>query len=70
MNLVWTARFARSIKRAAGPDRRKLEAIEKTLQLLADDCRHASLRTHKLKGDLRGCWLVQQVMIFEYCSNL
>lgn len=32
------------------------EVIEATLQQLSEDAGHPSLRTHKLRGSLAGCW--------------
>ncbi len=31
-------------------------AIEATLEQLSEDASHPSLRTHKLRGSLAGCW--------------
>lgn len=56
MNLVWSAKFTRAVKRVAGRDRKLLSEIGRTLTQLATDPRHASLRTHKLKGELAGTW--------------
>jgi addiction module RelE/StbE family toxin len=56
MNLVWSAKFSRAIKRAARRDKKVLSEIERTLTQLAADSKHASLRTHKLKGELTGTW--------------
>jgi addiction module RelE/StbE family toxin len=56
MNLVWSAKFSRAIKRAARRDKKVLSEIERTLTQLAADSKHASLRTHKLKGELAGTW--------------
>jgi addiction module RelE/StbE family toxin len=30
--------------------------LHSTVDLLATDCFHPRLKTHKLKGDLEGCW--------------
>jgi len=56
MNLVWSAKFTRAVKRVAGRDKKLLSEIGQTLTQLAADPRHASLRTHKLKGELVGVW--------------
>ena len=56
MNLVWSAKFTRAVKRVAGRDRKLLSEIERALTQLAADSKHASLRTHKLKGELAGTW--------------
>ena len=31
-------------------------AVEQTLEQLSADAAHSSLRTHKLRGSLAGCW--------------
>jgi addiction module RelE/StbE family toxin len=54
MNLVWSAKFTRAVKRVMGRDRKLLSEVEQTLTLLAANPRHPSLRTHKLKGELAG----------------
>ena len=56
MNLVWSARFTRAVKRVLGRDKKLLSDVEHTLTLLAADPRHPALRTHKLKGELAGAW--------------
>ena len=56
MNLVWSAKFTRAVKRVVGRDKKTLSEIERTLTQLAADPKHASLRTHKLKGELAGTW--------------
>jgi addiction module RelE/StbE family toxin len=56
MNLVWSAKFTRAVKRVVGRDKKLLAEIERTLAQLAADSNHASLRTHKLKGELAGTW--------------
>ncbi|HZF00751.1 MAG TPA: type II toxin-antitoxin system mRNA interferase toxin, RelE/StbE family [Methylomirabilota bacterium] len=56
MNLVWSAKFTRAVKRVAGRDKKLLSEIERTLTQLAADSKHTSLRTHKLKGELAGTW--------------
>jgi addiction module RelE/StbE family toxin len=56
MNLVWSAKFTRTVKRVVGRDKKLLSEIEQTLTQLADDSKHHSLRAHKLKGELAGTW--------------
>jgi addiction module RelE/StbE family toxin len=56
MNLVWSAKFTRAVKRVVGRDKKLLSEIKRTLTQLAADSKHASLRTHKLKGELAGTW--------------
>jgi mRNA-degrading endonuclease YafQ of YafQ-DinJ toxin-antitoxin module len=40
MNLVWSAKFSRAIKRAARRDKKVLSEIERTLTQLAADSKH------------------------------
>ena len=56
MNLVWSAKFTRAVKLVAGRNKQLLSEIGQTLTQLAADQKHASLRTHKLKGELAGTW--------------
>ena len=47
--------------------------IEATLQQLSDDAAHPSLRTHKLRGPLAGCWACSVGydlrVVFEYTQH-
>ncbi|WP_308254530.1 type II toxin-antitoxin system mRNA interferase toxin, RelE/StbE family [Geminocystis sp. GBBB08] len=49
------------------------DAIEKTLTILAEDYTQQSLRSHKLKGDLQGCWSssidYSNRIIFEFVND-
>ncbi|MEH2411331.1 type II toxin-antitoxin system RelE/ParE family toxin [Nostoc sp.] len=54
MQLLWSARFIRDFKRLARRNPQLRSLVEQTLQQLAEDPFDASLRTHKLKGDLLG----------------
>ena len=56
MKLVWSAKFTRAAKRATRRNPDQLDALSAALELLESDHRHPSLQTHKLKGDLDGCW--------------
>ena len=56
MNLVWSAKFTRTVKRVVGRDKKLLSEIEQTLAQLAAESKHPSLRAHKLKGELAGTW--------------
>lgn len=73
MNLVWSAKFTRAVKRVAGRDKRLLSDIERTLSQLATEPRHASLRTHKLKGELAGAWSCSVSydlrIVFDFMKN-
>lgn len=56
MKLVWSAKFTRAAKRATRRNPGLLDDLSAALELLEADHRHPSLQTHKLKGDLDGCW--------------
>ena len=74
MNLVWSAKFTRAVKRVAGRDKKFLSEIGQTLAKLAADPTHASLRTHKLKGELAGTWSCSVSydlrILFDFVKNL
>jgi addiction module RelE/StbE family toxin len=48
-------------------------AIEATLEQLSADAAHPSLRTHKLRGPLAGCWACSAGydlrVVFEYVQH-
>jgi addiction module RelE/StbE family toxin len=54
--LLRSAAFVRAARRAIKKDPNLADAAERALELLAADAFHPRLRTHKLKGDLDGCW--------------
>jgi addiction module RelE/StbE family toxin len=54
--LLRSKAFVRSAKQFVKGDRKRAEKITETLRLLAKDPWQPSLRTHKLKGKLDGCW--------------
>jgi addiction module RelE/StbE family toxin len=71
--LVWSNTFVRALKRLVRtrPDIQK--KVERTLQVLAEDSFHPSLRSHKLKGDLEGVWArsvdFDNRILFEFVRN-
>jgi addiction module RelE/StbE family toxin len=73
MKLVWIPRFTRAVKRFAKTRPRLLDDLEQTLRLLESAPHHPSLRTHKLKGDLKDCWACSAGydfrLIFEFQKN-
>ena len=73
MNLVWSAKFTRTVKRLVGRDKKLLSEIEQTLTQLAADPKHPTLRSHKLKGDLAGTWACSvdysRRIIFDFTKN-
>ena len=54
--LVRSAAFIRAAKKFVKKQPAAAGAIRQTLVQLEADAFHPSLRTHKLKGDLSGCW--------------
>ena len=54
--LLRSSAFVRAAKRRVRKDPRVAEDIRAALELLAEDAFHPQLRTHKLKGKLRGSW--------------
>jgi len=56
MKLVWSAKFTRAAKRAMRKNPSLMDDLSAALELLESDHSHPGLRTHKLKGELDGCW--------------
>ena len=54
--LIQSPAFIRSAKRFVKKQPGALQSIRQTLIQLQADAFSAGLRTHKLKGDLSGCW--------------
>jgi addiction module RelE/StbE family toxin len=54
--LLRSTAFVRAAKRRVRKDPRVAEDIRAALELLAEDAFHPQLRTHKLKGKLKGSW--------------
>jgi addiction module RelE/StbE family toxin len=54
--LIQSPAFIRNAKRLAKKDSQALEQLGFALALLEEDAFHPQLKTHKLKGDLQGCW--------------
>ncbi len=71
--LVWSSTFIRAFKRLIRQNPQLRPQIEKTLQQLAEDPFHPSLRTHKLKGDLSGRWSCSidysNRIVFKFVNN-
>ena len=55
-NLAWSPQFLRAFKRLVRQNPQIRSSIELTLNQLATDSFHPTLRTHKLKGELAGIW--------------
>ncbi|MEG3937575.1 type II toxin-antitoxin system mRNA interferase toxin, RelE/StbE family [Microcoleus sp. S36b_A3] len=56
MKIGWTPKSIRTFKKLVRKNPQLRLLIEATLELLSEDCFNASLRTHKLTGDLSGIW--------------
>ncbi|MHB1560923.1 MAG: type II toxin-antitoxin system RelE/ParE family toxin [Isosphaeraceae bacterium] len=54
--LLRSPAFARALRAWLKSRPGAAEAIEATLQQLSQEAYHPSLRTHKLRGSLAGCW--------------
>jgi addiction module RelE/StbE family toxin len=74
MKIGWSPKSIRSFKRLVRKNPQLRPLIEATLQLLAEDHFHPSLRTHKLAGDLSGIWSCSidysYRILFEFVTNL
>ena len=71
--IAWSASFTRAYRRLARRDPRLHAKVERTLRRLVEDPFHATLHTHKLKGNLAGSWACtveyDNRIIFEFGSN-
>jgi mRNA-degrading endonuclease YafQ of YafQ-DinJ toxin-antitoxin module len=71
--LLRSPAFARDLRNwlKSRPD--AAASIESTLKQMAADVAHPSLRTHKLRGPLAGCWACSAGydlrVVFEYTQN-
>jgi addiction module RelE/StbE family toxin len=54
--LLRSSAFLRASRRIVKRQPQALDAIDETLRRLEADAFDPRLRTHKLKGDLSGCW--------------
>jgi addiction module RelE/StbE family toxin len=71
--LLRSPAFGRDLKRLLKSHPDTAEALEATLEQLSGDPAHASLRTHKLRGSLAGCWACSAGydlrIVFEYTQH-
>ncbi|MGL5804085.1 MAG: type II toxin-antitoxin system RelE/ParE family toxin [Xenococcaceae cyanobacterium] len=71
--LVWSPTFTRNLKRLLRQNPQLRTSVEKTLQQLAKEPFHPSLRTHKLKGELSNKWACSidysNRILFEFVKN-
>lgn len=51
-----SAAFIRAAKRLVKKNPQAAANLQATLELLAENAFHSTLKTHKLKGDLAVCW--------------
>jgi addiction module RelE/StbE family toxin len=69
----WTSRSLRAFKRLVRQNPQLRTQIEQTLNQLAQDPFHPSLRTHKLTGDLADIWSCsidyKLRILFEFVKN-
>jgi addiction module RelE/StbE family toxin len=70
----WTPKSLRAFKRLIRKNPQLRPLIEKTLQQLAEDPFHPSLRTHKLMGELSDIWACSvdysYRILFEFVENV
>lgn len=73
MKIAWTPKSLRAFKRLIRKNPQLRPLITKKLKQLEEDCFHASLRTHKLTGDLSDTWSCsidyQYRILFEFIKN-
>lgn len=71
--LIKSTPFVRTAKRVLKKNPSLAGDIQSTLELLAIDVFHPSLRTHKLKGNLSGSWACSVAydlrIIFEFVQH-
>jgi addiction module RelE/StbE family toxin len=71
--LLRSPAFARDLKTWLKSHPGSAAAIEAALDQLSADAAHASLRTHKLRGPLSGCWACSVGydlrIVFEYTQH-
>jgi mRNA-degrading endonuclease YafQ of YafQ-DinJ toxin-antitoxin module len=71
--LLRSPAFARDLRNWLKSRPNAAASIESTLQQMAVDVAHPSLRTHKLRGPLSGCWACSAGydlrVVFEYTQH-
>ncbi|PSB04600.1 type II toxin-antitoxin system RelE/ParE family toxin [Merismopedia glauca] len=71
--MVWSSGFSRTLKRLIRQKPQLRLTIEQTIQQLAEDPFHPSLRTHKLKGELSDKWACSidynNRILFKFVEN-
>ncbi len=70
----WTPKSLRAFKRLIRKNPHLRPLIAKTLQKLAEDAFHSSLKTHKLMGELSDIWSCSidynYRILFQFIDNL
>jgi len=71
--LLQSPAFGRDLKKWLKSHADKADSIAQILEQLSTDASHASLRTHKLRGPLVGCWSCSAEsdlrIVFEYVQH-
>jgi mRNA interferase YafQ len=71
--LLRSPAFGRDLRKWLKSHPDTAEFIEATLEHLSADAAHPSLRTHKLRGSLAGCWACSAGydlrIVFEYTQH-
>ena len=71
--LLRSPAYARDLRRWLKAHSETAAAIETTLDQLSADAAHPSLRTHKLRGPLAGCWACSAGpdlrIVFEFAQH-
>jgi addiction module RelE/StbE family toxin len=71
--LLQSPAFARDLKKWLKAHADAADSIAETLEQLSADAGHVSLRTHKLRGQLAGCWACSAEhelrIVFEYVQH-
>ena len=71
--LLRSPAFGRDLRRWLKGHSDTAASIEATLEQLSADAAHSSLRTHKLRGPLAGCWACSAGydlrVVFEYTQH-
>ena len=71
--LVWSTSFKRAFKQLARQHPQLRNKAQRILEQLSEDPFQGTLRTHKLKGKLTGCWACSVDydirIVFDFVKN-
>lgn len=71
--IAWSPKSLRAFKRMVRQNLQLRPMIEETLEQLADDPFHPTLKTHKLSGEFAGIWACSidysYRILFEFVAN-